>query len=87
MLQGKTKSGFQYTIDDQTLDDFELVELLSEVDENPLLLPKLIKRLLGEEQKKQLVEHCRNEEGRVPVEVLADEIVDIFNKCHQTKNS
>lgn len=40
MLKGTTKSGFRYEITTERLNNFELVEILSEVDENPLLLPK-----------------------------------------------
>lgn len=87
MLKGKTKSGFKYEISDESLNDYELVELLSEVDENPLLLPKLIKALLGEEQKHNLIEHIRTESGGVPMDALADEVAEIFREGRQTKNS
>lgn len=87
MLKGKTKSGFKYEISDESLNDYELVELLSEVDENPLLLPKLIKALLGEEQKNNLIEHIRTESGRVPMDALADEVAEIFTSGQQVKNS
>ena len=33
MLKGTTKSGFKYEIKEETLNDYELFELISEVDE------------------------------------------------------
>lgn len=54
MLKGTTKSGFRYEITTERLNNFELVEILSEVDENPLLLPKMLNLLLGEHQSKNL---------------------------------
>ncbi len=51
-MKGKTSTGFEFDIEDERLDDMELVDIMAEIDENPLLMPKLCKMLLGEEQKK-----------------------------------
>ena len=40
MLKGKTKSGFKYEVSDDMLNNYELIEVLADVDTNPLLLPK-----------------------------------------------
>ena len=37
MLKGKTKTGFEYEFDEKILKNYELVELLAEVDDNPLV--------------------------------------------------
>ena len=86
MLKGKTKSGFEYEVADETLNNFELIEVLSEVDSNPLLVPKLVKMLLGEEQKNKLSNHVRNEKGIVPVDSISNEIMEIF-QGDKLKNS
>lgn len=86
MLKGKTKSGFDYEIKDETLNDFELLEILAEVDVNPLLLPKLVKMLLGDKQKKDFLDHLRTEKGNVPIDVIGAEIMEIF-QSNQPKNS
>ena len=78
MLKGTTKSGFKYEVKDEALNDYELFELLSEVDANPLLLPKLVIRLLGEKQKKNLLDHIRDDKGIVTMDKISDEIMDIF---------
>ena len=86
MLKGKTKSGFEYEVADETLNNFELIEVLAEVDSNPLLVPKLVKMLLGEEQKNKLSNHVRNEKGIVPVDSISNEIMEIF-QGDKLKNS
>ena len=66
-MKGKTSTGFEFDIEDERLDDMELVDIMAEIDENPLLMPKLCKMLLGEKQKKRLYDHLRSEDGRVPI--------------------
>lgn len=86
MLKGKTETGFSYEVSDESLNDYELVEILAEVDTNPLLLPKLVDKLLGKEQKKKLLNHLRTEDGKVPIDAISAEIMDIFQNG-KTKNS
>ena len=86
MIQGKTKTGFEFKIEDAVLNDYELLELFAEVDENPLLVPKLVKTILGEKQKNALIEHVRNENGIVPTDKIAAELEDILTSSAETKN-
>jgi hypothetical protein len=86
MLKGKTGSGFEYEVTDAALNDYELVEVLAEVDTNPLLLPRLVKKLLGEEQKNKLLEHLRTKDGNVPIDSISAEIMEIF-QSGKAKNS
>lgn len=86
MLKGKTETGFSYEVSDESLNDYELVEVLAEVDTNPLLLPKLVDKLLGKEQKKKLLDHLRTEDGKVPIDAISAEIKDIFQNG-KIKNS
>ena len=81
-MKGKTSTGFEFDIEDERLDDMELVDIMAEIDENPLLMPKLCKMLLGEEQKKRLYDH-----GRVPIEATTNAIQEIFNSPGDLKNS
>ena len=43
---GKTESGFDFTIDVRVIQDMEFLEMLGEVDANPLLMPKLCEKML-----------------------------------------
>jgi hypothetical protein len=87
MLTGKTTSGFEYVISKARLENYELIEALSEVDENPLLLPKTLNLLLGKEQANKLKDHLRDDEGLVSFEKLSNEITEILQNQNETKNS
>ncbi len=86
MLKGTTKSGFRYEIITERLNNFELVEILSEVDENPLLLPKMLNLLLGEHQSKNLKNYLRDEEGLVSTDKIREALEDIFAAQNKIKN-
>lgn len=87
MLSGKTKSGFEFEISEESLDNMELVETLAGVDENPLLLPRLVSQLLGKDQKLKLYDHLRTDSGVVPISQVSDEIIQIFRSGKEAKNS
>lgn len=63
-----------------------MVETLSEVDENPLLLPKVLNLLLGERQSKNLKNYLRDEEGLVSTDKIRETIEDIFAAQNKIKN-
>ena len=86
MIKGKTASGFEYEITMARLENYELIEVLSEVDENPLLLPKTVILLLGKEQTNKLKDHLRDEEGFVSSNKISNEIMEIFQNQKETKN-
>ena len=86
-IGGTTESGFQYSIDQEVMDDYELLEDLCEVDNgNAGKITAAARRLLGNEQLKALKEHLRNENGRVPASKMIEEISQIF-KDQSVKNS
>ena len=87
MIKGKTTSEFEYEISRARLENYELIEALSEVDENPLVLPKTVNLLLGKEQASKLKDHLRDSEGLVSTEELSNEIMEIFQSQNETKNS
>ena len=79
MVCGKTRTGFEFVIEDDALNDYEILELMAKVRKNDVLsISELLEKLLGEDQKNRLKDHCRNEAGKVPMERINDEIVDIF---------
>ena len=86
MLKGKTKTGFEFEISDEALNNYELIETLAEVDANPLLIPKLLNQLLGKEQQQKLKDHVRDKKGFVSVQAMSDEILDIFQSGADVKN-
>lgn len=78
MLKGTTKSGFNFDIEDKRLNNYELLEAISEVEDSPLALPRVIKLLLGDSKAKALKNHVRDDEGFVSSEKLSAEIMEIF---------
>lgn len=87
MKQGTTKTGFEYELLESIGNDYEVVELLSEIEDNPLVLTKLVVKILGKEQSDRLKNHVRDENGTVPTDKMTEEIIDIFQGCEETKNS
>lgn len=87
MMQGKTKSGFAYSIPESRLDNMELLEVLVDIDKgNGTQLPAALEMLLGKDQKKALYDHVRNSEGIVPVSAVSAELMEILQENRQAKN-
>ena len=87
MLRGKTESGFEFELDDDVLDDYELLELFCKIDEGETsLTTKMVDILLGEEQKERLKDHVRVKSGRVSSKRLLAEITEILNSTREGKN-
>ena len=78
MICGKTESGFEFKVSECALDNMELVDLLAEGREDPLTVSKIVKIVLGTDQRKRLYDHVRAADGRVPTELVIEEISEIF---------
>ncbi len=88
MIKGKTSSGFDFEISKDVINDYELIENLGELDDNPLILGRIVNQILGKEQTVNLKNHIRNENGIVPTNKMTQEIIEIFkNAGEETKNS
>lgn len=85
VITGKTKTGFEYEIDKKILNDYELLEEIDNIGKNPLIIIRLLKRLLKEEQLEKLKEHIRNEEGIVQIDKMEKELTDIFDGINEIK--
>lgn len=83
MLKGTLKSGFNYEIPDEVLDDMELFDALADAQKNPLSIGVVLDKLLGEKQKKELYETNRVN-GRVSIKGLTNDLVEIMT--NNTKN-
>lgn len=77
MITGTTKSGFNYHIDENILQDYELLEAIAETEKNPIFITKVVRMLLGDDTDK-LKEHVRDENGHVSIEKMNVEITEIF---------
>lgn len=83
-FKGTTKTGFPFDISMERMENYEVVETIAEIDENPLVLPRLLKLLLGD-QVAALKDHVRGEDGMVPAQKLMDEVRDIFESQNVKK--
>lgn len=87
MINGKTKSGFEFQIEDSRLDNMELVDALVEVEDgNTLSISKCVNLLLGPKLKKELYDHLRTQEGNVPCTAVTKELIEILESSNKSKN-
>lgn len=85
-FKGETKSGFKFEISERRLNNYELLELIGEVDEGQgQVFPKVVKLLFGDEQAKAFKDHLREEDGIVPNDKMADEIKSVFESVNSLK--
>lgn len=73
-----TTSGFKCSVKTEALDDMRVVELIAEMEENALALPRFLTLLLGDEQKEKLYKHIETKDGRVPMDPLQAEVAEII---------
>ena len=88
MITAKTESGFSIELEESTLDNMEVLDALSDLDEgNPLAMSRLVVKLLGKDGKKRLYDHLRTEDGRVPASAVESTIMELFQSINAGKNS
>lgn len=88
-IKGTTSSGFQYELTEESLDNYELLEILSEIDNgDQSKLPIMIEMFLGTEQKEALKEHIRSKSnnGKVSSTRIFEEVSEIFEQTKEVKN-
>lgn len=79
MKNVKLSSGLELEMDEKVMDNMELVDTLAEAaDEDPLAVSRMVKLVLGAENRKKLYDHLRTEDGRVPVAQVSDALKEIF---------
>ena len=66
--------GVTYAIERDVVDDVEILELIGDMTTNPILLPKVVRTMLGTAQWAAFKDSHRNAKGRVP----SDELRGLF---------
>lgn len=88
MIKGKTKSGFEFEIDETIADDMEFMEGLADAMDDAIKFPKVIAQLLGDEQKARLYNHVKGDGKRVSVQKTVEEFTEIMTIAgEELKNS
>lgn len=91
MIEGKTKTGFEFNIDERALEDWALIELTKKYDKGNSLkkaevVPEITNLLLGEGGFKKLEKHIRAcNDGFCPIKALESELLEIINS-NKVKN-
>lgn len=87
MLKGISASGFEFEIDEEVLDDWEMLELLQEIDDGSVgKIAKAIVLLLGKEQYEKLKNFIKARDGKIKASVMIDEFTSIMNANKEVKN-
>ena len=78
MIKGVTKTGFQFSVDENCMNDMELVDVLADTAmDDAFRMSHVVRKLLPGDQRKALYDHVRVD-GRVPVDAVVAEVEDIF---------
>ena len=71
------KSGYSMNLADKAIDNMELVDALAEMTDDTAV-SKVVRLILGEEERKKLYDHLRTGDGRVPIQSVSETIKEIF---------
>lgn len=87
MFKGKLENGFEFQIEESKLDDWELVEMFSDIENGNLFkIVDVFKKILGDEQYKNLKNHIKEKEGNISIDYMQKVIVEIMQSKQETKN-
>lgn len=88
MIEGKTKSKFKFVINEDDINDMRFIDKLTQLKKGDFTaLSELTDMLFGEEQKNKLYDHiAKNNNGKVKIDALANEINDVLTYQDETKN-
>lgn len=83
----KLENGFKASINNELLNDMEFLEVLADVDAgNIMSYPRLVNKLLNEDQKTKLYDKLRNKKGIVPIDDVGKAIVEIIKQLGQEED-
>ena len=80
MITAKTESGFSIELEDDALEDQELFDAISGMQDGNVFS-------MSKEGRKKLYDHLRTPDGRVPVAKVADALGELMNSFTAGKNS
>lgn len=90
MIEGKLSNGFEYTIPDDNLDNYETFEKLCDIDENPdenlFKVREVMIDIIGREQYDGLKAYVKEQDGRISTKKMMELLGEILN-VEEVKNS
>lgn len=84
MINGKTTSGFEFSVDERILKDMRFVRAFREWQKNNFAQADVLDILLGSEQGLKLEEHVAGKDGFVDAEIVAKEMGEIFELLQES---
>lgn len=92
MLEGKTKSGFKFKIDERVLEDWRLIKNIQlaesgDLNEKVVGVSSLVSMLLGDNEPKLMDHIAKKNGGFIPTEALIEELAEIITNSKELKNS
>ena len=84
MVNGTTKTGFNYTVNEDIRTDWRFVKALADADSSDASrqlsgATQMVTLLLGEAGEAELMKHVANDDGIVPTAKVIEEVKDILN--------
>ena len=73
-----TSNGFVFELDQEKLNDWAILELLDEIEDDPSKIVRFARKLLGKEQYDKLKVHC-TENGKVSASLMQENLISIMN--------
>lgn len=92
MIEGTTKSGFKFKIDERCLSDYSILRIIDEYDSSDdmgkmRLIPGLVNFMLGKGGFEKLEKHIRSKnEGFCSITDLQTEILEVMQNTKEIKN-
>jgi len=92
MIKGKTKSGFDFKIDERIGTDWRIITAISLAEngndsEKIKGTTSLVHLMLADDENRFLEHIASKNDGFVPIKAVTDELVDILASLNATKNS
>ena len=88
MLTGTTSTGFEWKVEEESLDDMELLDALVAWDAGSGEAASTVcLHLLGKQQRAALYDHLRGEDGRVKLTAAVAAVNEILTELRDGKKS
>lgn len=92
MIDGKTKNGFKYSIDERVMDDWRLLKYIalsesSDPSEQIKGASSLVTLLLGDQEPAMMEFIAKKNKGYVPAVAVSEMITEILTSVKDLKNS
>lgn len=91
-MQGITKSGFEYNIDERILTDWRFISAAAKAEsginvEKINAAQEMVKLMFGEEQLGRLMDHIASQnDGYIPMETISNITKEIIEEHKKVKN-